>query len=474
MRTEHKLPQEIQKKHKSNMKKYTYLITFLSIILLTLTSCLKSDGALEVKEYPYAVLRSVSIDDIHTKYTIKGSDGNDSTITKKVIGSNYPFTIDQENNIAYNVDSLPVGTDVTRVSTYISCDGIAYLYVDSLDSFKSQVSTDSLDFTNPLRLRIVSTDKSYSREYQIRLNVHTIDPDQLYWNKLSTTPDATSSELRLIAAKEALYLFGTDTEGKLSLATAAQADASAWTVQSTTAPTALNLNSITLFNDNFYAVAEGKLYTSADGATWENLPCEKSLTTLFAASDKDNIMWAATTDSLATTADPAAGFTAVQPLSKRFPLNNLSWTIAPLRTNMNINRYILIGGTPQEPQQPKLWGKLSNEKKWVEYHPSSYQNKLCPELKSLTIIPYDSKLYAIGGSGTVEGKRVEALSTIFISRDNGLTWEAAKEGGPTLPAELSGTEIPFSATVDQNGNIWLATGGSNGTVWRGRMNKLDL
>ena len=456
------------------MKKYTYLTTFLTIILLTLTSCLKSDGALEVKEYPYATLRSVSIDDIHTTYTIKKDDGSDSTYIKTVTGSNYPFTIDQEINLAYNVDSLPVGTNITRVSTNISCDGIAYLYVDSLGSFKSQVSTDSLDFTNPLRLRIVSTDKSYSREYQVRLNVHTIDPNQLYWNKLSTSPDATSTELRLMTANETLYLFGIDAEGNLSLATASQSDASAWTTQTTSAPAALNLNSITLFDGKFYAVAEGKLYASTDGAAWENLPCEKSLTTLFAASDKDNVMWAATADSLATTADPAAGFTSVQSLSERFPLNNLSWTVAPLRTNMNINRYILIGDAPQQPQQPKLWGKLSNEKKWVEYHPSSYQNKLCPELKSLTIIPYDSKLYAIGGSGTVEGNRVESLSTIFISRDNGLTWEAAKEGGPTLPEELSGTEAPFSATVDQNDNIWLVTGGSNGTVWRGRMNKLDL
>ena len=456
------------------MKKYTYLTTLLTIILLTLTSCLESEGALEVKEYPYAVLRSVSIDDIHTTYTIKKSDGSDSTAIKTVVGYNYPFAVDQEKNIAYNVDSLPVGTDITRVSTNISCDGIAYIYVDSLGDFKSQVSTDSLDFTNPVRLLIMSTDKSYSREYQIRLNVHTIDPNQLYWNKLSATPDATSAELRLMAANGTLYLFGHDAEGNLSLATAAQTDASVWTTHITTAPASLNLNSITLFNGKYYALAEGRLYKSTDGATWENLSCEKKLVALFAASDKDNVMWAATADSLATTADPATGFTTVQPLSERFPLNNLSWTVAPLRTNMNINRYILIGDAPQQPQQPKLWGKLSNEKKWVEYHPSSYQNKRCPQLKSLTIIPYDSKLYAIGGSGTVEGKEVEALSTIFISRDNGLTWEAAKEGGPSLPEELSGTEVPFSATVDRNGNIWLVTGGSNGTVWRGRMNKLDL
>lgn len=456
------------------MKKYTYITTILTIILLGMTACLDSEGSLEVKEYPYATLRSVSIDDIHTKYTIKKDDGTDSTTIKTIIGSNYPFTIDQENNVAYNVDSLPIGTDITRVSTYISCDGIAYIYVDSLDSFKSQVSTDSLDFSNPIRLRIVSTDKSYSQEYTIKLNVHTTDPDQLYWNRMSATPDATSTALRIVATEEKLYLFGLDTEGRLSLSTAAQSNTATWTEQSTDAPTALNLNSITLFGGKFYAVAEGKLYTSANGTTWENQQCGKSLTTLFAASDKDAVMWAATTDSLATTSDPATGFTAIQPLSTQFPLDNLSWTIAPLRTNMNINRYILIGYTPHSPLQPKLWGKLSTEKKWVEYHPSSYQTKLCPALESLTVFPYDSKLYAIGGRGADNGKEVKALSTIYISRDNGLTWDAAKDGGPTLPAELSGTEAPFSATVDSNGNIWLATGGDNGTIWRGRMNKLDL
>ena len=95
--------------------------------MMMFTSCLDSDGDFEIEYSPYAVLRSVSISDIDTKYIVKATDGSDSTVTKTVVGSYYPFAINHETCEAYNVDSLPVGTDVTKVATNISCDGVAYL-----------------------------------------------------------------------------------------------------------------------------------------------------------------------------------------------------------------------------------------------------------------------------------------------------------------------------------------------------------
>jgi hypothetical protein len=110
----------------------------------------------------------------------------------------------------------------------------------------------------------------------------------------------------------------------------------------------------------------------------------------------------------------------------------------------------------------------------VNYSPSSYNTKLCPSLESLVVFPYDDRLYAIGGKGTAAGAEVDALNAIYISRDNGLTWEASGEKGPSLPAELVGVDAPFTAFVDGDGNIWLAVCGENGAIWRGRMNKLDI
>ena len=90
------------------------------------------------------------------------------------------------------------------------------------------------------------------------------------------------------------------------------------------------------------------------------------------------------------------------------------------------------------------------------------------------VFPYDDKLYAIGGHGVVGDAEVASLSTIYVSRDNGLTWEPAGEDGPSLPAELAGVNAPFAAYVDADSNIWLVVCGENGAIWRGRMNKLDI
>lgn len=458
------------------MKKFFGLYPLL-LAMLAFTACLESDGDLDVELYPYASLRSVSINDISTKYTYIASDGSDSTVAKIVEGSDYPFAIDQDNNIAYNADSLPVGTDVTSVSLNISCDGVAYIYVDSLDSFEMTTSSDSLDLTNPVRLLIVSTDGTYSREYKISLNVHTVDPNQFYWNRMAAMPLSASRSLRVLVKGENLYMFGCDNDGLLTLATAPSAAATTWQTKSLTGvPTSANVNSITLFGDKFYLVADGALYASADGELWENIPCGKALTTLFAASDKNGTLWAATADSLVVATDVAGGFTAVQPLASTFPLYDISSIISPLRTNNNIDRYILIGrSAPDVQSQPQLWGKLSTENKWVEYQlPVSNPAKMCPRLRSLTVIPYDNKLYAIGGSGTANGEAVEALSVIYVSRDNGLTWDASGKGTLALPAELAGRDVPFAAYADNQGSIWLVTGGTDGAVWRGRMNKLDI
>ena len=458
------------------MKKIFSLSLIMLTTMLALMSCLETDDELAVKYEPYATLRSVSISDIDTKYVVKGKDGKDSTIIKTVIGSNYPFVINQETCEAYNVDSLPVGTDVKKVATSISCDGVAHLYVESTQSYELFVETDSFDYTQPLKILVTSTDGTYAREYKISLNVHTVDPNQLNWNKIAENPLASSADVRMSLKDGKLFVFSCDANGDVSLFTMSVSNFALCESEKVIGlPQVSNMNSLVLYAGNFYIATDGGIYSSTDGLVWENVPCKVDVKTLFAASDKDNVIWAVANDSLAYANDIALGFTTVQPLSDKFPLYDLSSVISPLRTNLNINRYLLIGRATQGGQvQPQVWSKLTNERKWVNYIPSSYNTKLCPSLEGLVVFPYDDKLYAIGGKGIVAGKEINALSVIYASRDNGLTWEAFDDDGPSLPAELAGLDDPFTAFVDADGNIWLAVCGENGAIWRGRMNKFDL
>lgn len=458
------------------MKKFPLLYLSIAIVSLFFVSCLESDDDFEIKPEPYAMLRSLTIADISTTLSTKTEDGRDSTFIRITPGVMYQFNIDQENRLVYNTDSLPVGTDITRVVTDIKCDGIAYIYADSIENFRLFSNSDSIDYTKPARLLIIATDNSYMREYTVKLNVHTVDPDKLNWVKSSAVPVEAATEMRLFEKDGSLALFSVAENGAVSYSSAALPTVSEWTtMQIDNFPAGANMNSMTLFGGNYYVVAGGKLYVSADASSWTEVAAGNNFVTLFAASDEDNVMWAAVNDSLAYTSDVASGFTMVEPLPSGFPLYGLSSSVNALRTNMKINRYLLIGRSSETAYaQPVVWSKLTAERSWTQYRPSSYNEKLCPSLQPLIVLPYNAQLYAFGGKGVVNGKEVESMSAIYVSRDNGLTWSATEVNAPELPAEVASTEAPIAATVDSNENIWLVVAGGNGTIWRGRMNKFDL
>ena len=446
------------------------------MVSLLFVSCFGSDDSFDIEPEPYAVLRSLSISDISTKITVKTEDGRDSTYAKITPGVIYQFNIDQERGLVYNTDSLPVGTDITRVVTKINCDGIAYIYADSIENFRLFSNSDSIDYTKPARVMIISTYNSYSREYTITLNVHTVDPDKLNWVKGVAAPVGNATELRLFEKEGSLALFSKSADGEVSVSTASLPEASEWVSAIVeNFPANANFNSMTLFGGTYYVVADGKLYASADALSWNDISAGNEFATLFGASEEDNVMWAVVNDSLARTADAASGFTLVEPVHPEFPQYGLSSVVTPLRTNMNINRFLLVGRSSEAVySQPAVWSKLTAERSWSYYRPSSYNEKLCPALESLVVLPYDGLLYAFGGKGVAGGQEVKPLSAIYVSRDNGLTWSSKLVNAPELPAEISELDVPFAAIVDSDENIRLILGGENGAMWRGRMNKFDL
>ena len=87
---------------------------------------------------------------------------------------------------------------------------------------------------------------------------------------------------------------------------------------------------------------------------------------------------------------------------------------------------------------------------------------------------YDNCLYAVGGAGTAQSESVEAFESLFVSRDNGITWKAPEGFYQRTPAELQGCEAPFVATVDSNNVMWIILAGDEPVVWKGIINRLGF
>ncbi len=165
------------------------IFTPLAMLLATAVlcaSCLSS----EEEEYTYYDDTAITAFTLGTlnKYThTTTSAGNDSLITTTVTGSNYEFYIDQLQRLIYNPDSLPVGTDASKVVCTISTKnaGTVLIKHENSDSVMYYTSTDSIDFSIPRQLIVYSQSGKTFREYEVRVNVHQQEADDMHWDLFS-------------------------------------------------------------------------------------------------------------------------------------------------------------------------------------------------------------------------------------------------------------------------------------------------
>lgn len=144
-------------------------IKFLPILLVSLlvtmsamTSCLDND----IEQVTYSSetsITSFSLGTLHVKRVGKDSKGEDSTYTDTISMANYPFTINQAMRTIENKDSLPVGTDISRVLTKSQLTLITFCMVKSIQ--KELKQRYSLDFKRFYQLCICSNRRTFFQSF---------------------------------------------------------------------------------------------------------------------------------------------------------------------------------------------------------------------------------------------------------------------------------------------------------------------
>lgn len=154
-----------------------FIIFFLAFMTVT-TSC--NDDSEDSGE-PLASSSTVVVSSFALSKDTKILPGLDSVY----------FSIDLKNAQVFNADSLPYGTNVSRLVPVIGTQGcsVAELHFRSVRGNDTIVnyltnSTDSVNFANgPVKLHLVAMDGVTERDYQLKVNVHQMKPDSLYWNR---------------------------------------------------------------------------------------------------------------------------------------------------------------------------------------------------------------------------------------------------------------------------------------------------
>ena len=460
------------------MRKILAVLACLVMMFGVFTSCLDSDD--KVTLTPNVYLASFSINDIETEVPSKTESGKDTIIVKKVFGDSYVFAIDHLNGQVYNVDSLPQGTDVTRVTVNLALVG-GYATYQQGETTKAYTSTDSIDFSSPVRFTLYANDGEHARTYHVKLNVHQTNVDSLMWTRIDNNNfcGGRMTAEKLVQVRDVLMVFGemnglpTMMNGRL--------DGSFDFVQKEWPLNGIegqvDYASIVAHENAIYLLADGKLYSSIEGVNWTAESPERTFTSMVGVADGklylneggilvacDLEEWSPTNRVEHLTRDWEVVQTVDESL---FPVN--PWVVeASLPTNPQISRTTLIG-VPLNyiGNFASVWSKLSIESEWTYYPEIPGNSQACPLLERLTVISYDNQLYAFGGADKVG--TVEPFEAVFASADGGITWQ--KQGDDIgLPEELRGYDEPFACVVDTADNIWIQC--SDGRLFRGNIGRL--
>lgn len=440
------------------MKKILATLGCLIASTFLLTSCLEEET---VELSPYASITSFSINDISTVVHALTDEGKDTTKTIKLTGSRYLFSIDHNGGRIYNQDSLPKGTDITKVTVNIGYEGSYIIYGEDSTPY---YSTDSIDFSSPVLFSVYAANGEGARNYYIQLNVHKSDIDSLTWHTIAGSDFAGDKmqEQKALIRDNTIHVFAQTAEG-LALTSTPQADGKRWSALTPATGITGNVDmaSIQVLDGSFYLLADGTLHHSADGIHWETHTADGSFDHLVATAD--NQLWAMRGDKLLA-GTIQKGWEERQTIAPGLFPTAPAVVTTPLKTNEEINRTMLVG-VPADATAPyaTVWSKLSTEPQWTHYNEYTYG---CPALKDLQVVCLHGNYYAFGGKSLDKQETIGAFEAIYTSTDGGITW--TKDKHLSMPAGLAGFDKPFSCVVDDNQTIWLMCSGSN-TVYRGRM-----
>lgn len=447
------------------MKRKFFAFIALITATLSLSSCLSSDET--TVEYTHdTAITAFSLGSLD-RYT-KTKAGKDTLLKANVTGSDYKFSIDQARRLIYNVDSLPCGVRDTAMLATISSKNnspILLMDINKRDSVAAYYSSsDSINFSKkPRYIRVYSSDYSAYAEYQVTVNVHKELPYEFKWHELAQNNSqlAAFSDLKAVACGDDIYVFGKTTEGTEVLKSAIN-NGCAWS--SITMNVSLSSDayqSAVALDGKLYIADGGKVYASADAATWTEASGNADVKQLIGASSK--YLYAYTAAGISVSEDKGASWKAerLDTAAVYLPTQNISMNVVGVLSAKNVENVMLMGTRNKALNDTvaTTWLRTvdydaNEDGQWNYLEIENNKSGKMPWLDQVITCAADTGFVALGSNGKW-----------YKSQDAGLTWKQDKM--VVLPAKFATEEGRFAFCRDKQHYYWIIR---NGYVWRGRFN----
>ena len=445
--------------------KRLFVLIFSGFLLVTADSCLEK---VSNETSPQAAINSFTLGYYNVKFHDVNWLGHDTTVYVREGGVMYPMTIDQINNRIYNIDSLAYGSVLNAVTCNISSTGtVLYRYPDVDENVAKVWSVyDSIDFTKKVQFIVVSTDESYARMYDFKLNVRKVFPDSLLWTDSDTIGYVPLRKQCATVLSDTLFNFGLDKEGRMSLCYRNLKDKGWYGPRQIEGIPAEGWKGVvTCFKGTLCSVSGTVLYSSENGFDWQ--VAATGISSVF-PSDGNGFLYALSVEDSVLKSENISKWKAIQSVPDAFPDSVAGIFTYPSITNPSLDRVILVG-LHSSVSEADIWTVFPNDSLFCQYDTPQKASLCLPGKRQLGVFRYDGKLYALGCG----------FDGFWQSSDNGLTWYfcdryvedySSWNQYMQLPSGLKGYSGGYSYATDKLGNIWIMT--ENGQVWRGAINRL--
>ncbi|MBE6306660.1 MAG: hypothetical protein E7084_03300 [Bacteroidales bacterium] len=340
------------------------------------------------------------------------------------------FTIDLEKGLIYNADSLPRETDISALKINITTENASAINLTTIDSTYNYLDNENkaINFNFPITAEVVSRSGNFKKQYQIKVNVHRLNPDQLYWGGMqySRLPgEGTLTEQRTVKCNDLIYCFMTRDNNHYMATTANPGED--WDITTLSLPFEPNWQSMRTDGTILCILdTDNKLYTSANGVDWENT--ETNCTAIMGILNGEALIL--TNDGTHYYHDKyprPEGFTPRQ-VAQDFPISGFSDMLTYNSPWLSSPQGMIVGGrTSSGELTGAMWGYDGNA--WAKLNNTITPREGAAFFSYVTFFVDDNWVttemptwFVIGG---IDNKG--ALRDVWTSNNYGINWTSGGE-----------------------------------------------